>query len=80
VLAVSASSQTAGDYTLPISNPTLTSSGGSVATFRYVIIYNDDPTSPADPLIAYFDYGSNVTLTDGESITLSFPSGLLTLT
>ena len=80
VLAVSASSQTAGVYTLSISNLTLTASGGSVATFRYVVIYNDDPTSPADPLIAYFDYGSNVTLTDGESITLSFPSGLLTLT
>ena len=37
-------------------------SGGSVAAFRYVIIYDDTPTSPADPIIHYYDYGSWLSL------------------
>lgn len=80
VLAISASSQTSGTYTLAISDLVLTASGGSVATFRYVDVYNDDPTSPADPLIGWYDYGSNVTLADTETFTVDFgASGLLTL-
>ena len=51
VIPVSASSQTAGTYTLACTDTMLTASGGSVAAFQYVAIYNDDPTSPADPLI-----------------------------
>jgi hypothetical protein len=59
----------------------LTASGGGVATFRRIAIYNDTPTSPADPLVAYFDYGSDVTLADGETLTVAFnASGIHTLT
>ncbi len=70
--------QSSGTVTLTANNLTLTASGGSVATFRYVVLYNDDPTSPADPLICWFDYGSNVTLADGESLLITFPSGVFT--
>lgn len=79
VLTVSASSQTSGTYKLVVSDLVLTASGGSVATFRYIAIYNDTPTSPADPLICWFDYGSNLTLADGETLTLDFDgtNGLL---
>ena len=45
---------------------------GTVATFRYVVLYNDDPTSPADPLIGWYDYGSDVTLLNGETFTIDF--------
>ena len=74
------SSQSGGTYTLDLQDLTLSASGGSVATFRYVVIYNDTPTSPADPLICWFDYGSDVTLASGESLTITFnASGLLTI-
>jgi hypothetical protein len=50
-----------------------------VATFRYVVLYNDDPTSPADPLIGWYDHGSDVTLATGETYTIDFTGGFGTL-
>jgi len=60
----------------------ITAAGGSIGPFRYVALYNDTPTSPADPLICWFDYGSSITLADGESLALDFDgaNGLFTLT
>lgn len=80
VFTVSSSAQTSGTYQLTLADLVLTASGGSVATFRYVAIYNDDPTSPADPLIGWYDYSSDVTLADTETFTIDFgASGLLQL-
>ena len=78
---VSASGQSGGVYTLKITDLVLTASG-AVATFRYVVLYNDTPTSPADPLIGYWDYGANVTLANLETFTIDFDDtlGVLTLT
>lgn len=53
---------------------------GAVTTFRYVVLYNDTPTSPADPLIGYWDYGSGVTLANGESFTIDFGASIFTIT
>lgn len=47
-----------------------TASGGSIGPFRYVVIYDDTPTSPADPLVGLLDYGSALTLTDGNTFTV----------
>lgn len=71
VVAVSSSSQTGGTYRLILTDLVLTASG-PVATFRHVVLYNDDPTSPADPLICRYDYGSDVTLAAAETFTLDF--------
>ncbi len=80
-ITTSSSGQTAGTYALVLTDLTLTASGGAVAAFRYVVIYNDTPTSPADPLICYIDRGSELTLNDGESLLIDFnATGLFTLT
>jgi hypothetical protein len=78
-LTTASASQTSGTFSLALNDLTLTASG-AVATFRYVVIYDDTPTSPADPLVAWFDYGSSVTLANGETFTLDFGANLFTLT
>lgn len=77
-LTVSSSAQTSGTYKLVIGDLVLTASG-SVGPFRYVVIYNDTATN--DELIAYFDYGSALTMANGETLTLDFDgsAGLLTI-
>ena len=81
VITTTSSAQTAGQYKLTLTDLVLTASGGPVAAFQYIVIYNDTPTSPADPLIAFYDYGSSLVLADGESLTLDFDgvNGFFTL-
>lgn len=74
-ITTTSSAQTSGTYKLTLTDLVLTSSGGSTGPFRYVYIYNDTPTAPADPLIAYYDYGSSITLNDGETFTIDFDAG-----
>ena len=69
---VTTSSQSSGTYTLAANQVVFTASGGSIANFRYPDLYNDTPTSPADPLIAWWDYGSTLTVADGETFTVKF--------
>lgn len=63
-------SEASGTAKVVIADEVLTASGGSIGPFRYVDLYNDTPTSPADPLVAWWDYGSSITLADGESFTI----------
>lgn len=56
-----------------------TASGGTIGPFRYVILYNDTPSSPADPLIGWWDYGSSITLQIGETFTTDFGSSMFTV-
>lgn len=80
-ITTSASAQSAGTYKLTLTDLVLTASGGTVGPFRYVYVCNDTPTSPADPLIGYYDYGSAITLNDTETLTIDFDAaaGGLTL-
>lgn len=79
---VSTSAQTSGTYKLVVADPAaITASGGSIGPFRYVIFFNDTPTSPLKPLIGSFDYGSSITLAAGESFQIDADqvAGILTL-
>ena len=75
-LTISSSGQTSGTYKLVVADLTMTASG-TVGPFRYVIIYND--TAASDPLICYFDYGSEVTLASGDTFKLDFGTELFSL-
>lgn len=78
---ITSSDQIGGTYKLVLGDVTFTASGGSIGPFRYVVLYNDTPTSPADPLIGYYDYGTNITITSSNSFTVDFDAtnGVLTL-
>jgi hypothetical protein len=78
---ISSSAQSTGTYKLVLADVVFTASGGSIGPFRYAVLYNDTPTSPADPLIGWWDYGSSVTLADTETFTVDFSAdnGVLTL-
>jgi len=71
-VTTTSSTQTGGTYKLVLADITLTSTGGTTGPFRYVYIYDDTVTTPADPLIGYYDYGSSLTLNDGDSLTVDF--------
>lgn len=68
-------SESSGTATVDLADTTFTATAGGIGPFRYVVVYNDTATSPADALICYFDYGSSITLADGETFTVDFGSG-----
>lgn len=58
----------------------ITASGGALATFRYIYVYDDTPTSPADPLVGVWDHGSGITLASTQTATITFhANGLFTV-
>jgi len=63
-----------GKWRFTFADVVFTASGGSIGPFRYVVVYNDTPTSPADPLICYLDYGSSITVTSGNTFTVDVGS------
>ena len=65
-------SETSGTTTVTGTQVVFTATAGGIGPFRYAILYNDTATSPADALIAYWDYASSITLADTETFTVKF--------
>ncbi len=59
---------------------TITASSGTIGPFQYVILYNDTPAAPLDPLIGWWDYLSALTLLDGEKFVVNFGTEMFTIT
>ena len=72
-------SEAGGTGTLTGTDVVFTVTGGSLEAFRYVVIYNDTSASPVDPLIAWWDYGSAITVNAGETFTVDFGASILTI-
>lgn len=75
---ISSSAQTSGTYKLVLADVVFTATG-SVGPFRYVVLYNDTATNKE--LLGWYDYGSSITLANGETFTVDFDAtnGVLTL-
>lgn len=76
-------SETTGTTTVQGTQVVFTATAGGIGPFRYAILYNDSATSPADAAVAWWDYGSSITLADTETFTVKFnnttPGTILTL-
>ena len=59
---------------------TITASGGAIATWQYLYLFDQATTSPVDALISVWDHGSAISLADGETANINFnASGILTI-
>lgn len=72
--------QASGTFKFVLGTDPVWTATGAVGPFRYAVLYNDTPTSPADPLIGWWDYGSSISLATGETFTadLDQTAGVLT--
>ena len=70
-VTLTSSSQTGGlyKYIASCASPTWTASG-SMGPVRYVVMYDNTATTPLKPLIGWWDYGSSITLSSGDTFTV----------
>jgi len=66
----SSSGQTGGTYKLVLADVTFTASGGTIGPFQWAVLYND--TASNKELIGAWNYGSALTLNNGESLLVDF--------
>ncbi|WP_347341603.1 hypothetical protein [Bradyrhizobium uaiense] len=71
--------QTSGLYKLVLSPVAWTAAGGSIGPFEYAVLYNSTPAN--GNLIGWWDYGTAITLTNGNTFTVALDqtNGVLTL-
>lgn len=77
--ALVSGNDTSGTYRLILSPVSWTASGGSIGPFEFAVLYNSSTAS--GNLIGWWDYGTTVTLTNGNTFTVSLDqtNGVLTL-
>ena len=70
----------AGTANLTCVDIQIVASGGTVGPFQFVVMFNQTAAAPVDPLIAWWDYGSAITLQDAETFDIDFAATTFTLT
>lgn len=74
-LTVTTASQAGGTFTLAANQVVFTAAAGTIGPFRYVALFDDTSgTTSTRSVIAWWDYGSALTLLDGETFTVKFNS------
>jgi hypothetical protein len=63
-------SESAGTTTVQGTQVVFTATAGGIGAFRYAVLYND--TSASKNAIAFWDYGTSITLNDTETFTVKF--------
>ena len=72
--------ESGGTYTFDASDFSITASGGAIANFRYIYIFNQTSVTPDDQLVLLIDLETTVALADASSININFnASGIITI-
>lgn len=69
-LTTASAAQSGGIQKVVFNDLVLTSTGGTTGPFRYIGYC--DTTLAGSPLVGWYDYGTSITLADGENITIDF--------
>ena len=73
-------SEASGTGTCVTVDITWTAAAGSFGPFQYIVMFDETVASPVvDPLISWWDYGSSITINDGESFTVDFGASVFTI-
>ncbi|TQV80322.1 hypothetical protein [Denitrobaculum tricleocarpae] len=74
VVTVTSSTQTAGVWSAVLADRDIVVTG-TMPTWRYIVLYNDTPTTPADPLVYFIDTGVDNNITD-DTYPIDFAAAL----
>ena len=81
LLETISSTQTSGVYKLDADDIIITASGGALASFQYLYLFNQTVATPTDPIIGVWNHGSAIILASGESATITWnAAGIYTVT
>ncbi|MCK5606873.1 hypothetical protein KAR91_33535 [Candidatus Pacearchaeota archaeon] len=70
----------AGTANLTCVDIQIEAAGGTIGPFQFVVMFNETAAAPVDALIAWWDYGSAITLQDAETFDIDFAATTFTLT
>ncbi len=77
-VTTSSSTQTTGTYSLVNADLVLTATG-NVAAFQFIVMFNETASAGPDNLVAWWNFGSALSLVDTETLTLDFGANTFTV-
>lgn len=70
-------SQSSGTATISGVDHTVEATG-AVGPFRYLVLFNSTTAAKTNPLISYYDYGSSISLSNGEDFVVDVLTNIYT--